>query len=106
MKCINIHVWKRSKNNYTSSGKCNDQQKYKAIIEAEMVSTPEIIKKDNTMSPGPSVTFRNPVQENQSICLLTFWMSKNNTVVLRVGDDKYKRKQIKSGSVMSKYPKN
>ena len=29
------------KNVYPSAGKCDDQQQYKAIIEAEMVSTPE-----------------------------------------------------------------
>ena len=38
---------------YTYSGKCNDQLQFKAIIEASMVSTPEIFTDNSPMSPGP-----------------------------------------------------
>ena len=44
-----------------SSGKCDNQQKYKAIIEAEIFSTPQIFTDNSSMSPGPSVTVRNPI---------------------------------------------
>ena len=43
---------------YTYAGKYNDQQQYKAIIEAVMFSTPEIFNDNSLISPGTSVTFR------------------------------------------------
>ena len=38
---------------YISAGKIYDQRKYKAIIEAAMVSTPDIFTDSSPMSPGP-----------------------------------------------------
>ena len=43
---------------FKSSGKCNDQQQYKAIIESLMVSTPEGFTDKILMSPGQSVTVK------------------------------------------------
>ena len=40
--------------------KCGDEQQYKSVIEASMVSTPEKFTNNSTMSPRPSVTVRNP----------------------------------------------
>ena len=47
---MNIDVWR--KNLHRSAGTCDYQQKYKAIIEAEMVSTCEEITNNNPMSPN------------------------------------------------------
>ena len=38
---------------YTSAGKYYDQLQFKAIIEASMVSTPEIFIYNSPISPGP-----------------------------------------------------
>ena len=35
---------------YKLSGKCDDQQQYKTIIEAAMVSTPEVFTDNSPMS--------------------------------------------------------
>ena len=41
---------------YTSASKCYDQQQYKAIIEVEMLYTPEIFTDNGTISPGLYLT--------------------------------------------------
>ena len=43
---------------YTSTRKYNDQQHYKAIIEAKMVLTPEIFTDNSPMSTGPYETIK------------------------------------------------
>ena len=45
---------------YKSSGKYDYQKQCKAIIEAEMLSTPEIFTDNSPMSPIQSVTVKNP----------------------------------------------
>ena len=75
---------------YKSTGNCDYQQQYKSILGAEVVSTPEIFTKNSPMSPGPSVTFKNP-SARKSIRLFTeVFDVKNKTVVRRVGADKLK----------------
>ena len=49
---------------YKSAGKCDDQQKYKAITEAAMVSTPEGITDNTPMAVGASGTLNNPISRN------------------------------------------
>ena len=46
---------------YKSYGKFDNQQQYKDIIEAEMISTTEIFTDNIPISPGPSVTVKNPI---------------------------------------------
>ena len=41
---------------YKTAGKCDDQQQYKDIIEAEMVSTPEGGTDNSLMTPNPSLS--------------------------------------------------
>ena len=43
------------------SGKFYDQQQYKAILEATMVSTPEGFTDNSLMSPGLYVTVKNHI---------------------------------------------
>ena len=45
---------------YKTAGKCDDQQQYKAIIEAEMVSTPEGFTDNSLMTPNPYISNKNP----------------------------------------------
>ena len=70
---------------------CDDQQQYKAILRASIVSIPEG-SGNIPMSPGPLVTVKTLVQENHSVNLLFCWMSKRKTSCW-VGDEKSKRRQ-------------
>ena len=45
---------------YKSASKCDNQNQYKSILEAVMVSTTEIFTENSTMSPGLSMTYKNP----------------------------------------------
>ena len=45
---------------YRSTGKFDDKQNYKSIIEASIIPTPEGFNDNNTLSPGSSVTVKNP----------------------------------------------
>ena len=38
---------------YKTAGKCDGQQQYKAMLEAEIVSTPERFTNHSTMTPNP-----------------------------------------------------
>ena len=46
-------------NLYKYAVKCDDQQQYKSIIEAAMVSTTEIFTDNHKTSPGTYVNVRN-----------------------------------------------
>ena len=48
------------KNLYKSYGKCNYQHKYKAILEAFIVSTPEVLEYNSPMDTGKVLTMNNP----------------------------------------------
>ena len=50
---------KNTKNLYKTAGKCDDQNQYKTIIEAAMVSTPEGCTNYSPMTPNPSVCTEN-----------------------------------------------
>ena len=41
-----------------SSSKCDDQQQYKAVIKAAMISTPEGFNDNSTISFGPYVPIK------------------------------------------------
>ena len=84
---------------YISAGKCDYQQQNKAIIEAEMLSTPERSTDNSPVSPGPSVTFRNPSEIKPLHVFTEVLDVKKKTSVCRVVDDKSKRKSIRAGSV-------
>ena len=55
---------------YKQAGKCADQQQFKDIIEAAMVSTPEGLTNDSTTSPTTSTPFKKP-HARKSLCLFT-----------------------------------
>ena len=63
-----------------SSGKCDDQQQYKAILEAAMVYTPEIFNDNSTTSPVPYETVKSLVQGYHLINFYMYCMS-NKTLL-------------------------
>ena len=46
---------KNIKKLYTSDDKCDNKKKYKYILEAAIVFTPDRFTNNSTMSPGPSM---------------------------------------------------
>ena len=55
------HIFMENINNlYKSSGNFDNQQQYKSIIEAYMVSTPEVFAENTHMPPCPYATVKNP----------------------------------------------
>ena len=57
---------------YKKVGKCDNQQQFKDILEAAMVSTIEGFTDNSPISPMTSSPFKNQVLENHCACLLTF----------------------------------
>ena len=85
------------KNIYQISGKCDDQQNFKDILEAGIVSTPEEIIED---SPSLSVTqteIKKPSARKSLRLFTTIFDVKKRTDIRRVGAAKSKRRAIKFG---------
>ena len=59
---------------YRTTGKCDDQQQYKAILETAIVSTPEEFTDNSPMSPSQSVTVKKPSARKP---LRQFWQYKS-----------------------------
>ena len=55
---------------YQHSGKCDDQQKLKYIIDDAMVSTPEGVKDNSPNVPITSTSVKKP-SARKSLCLFT-----------------------------------
>ena len=68
---------------YTSSGNCDEQQYCKAIIESEMVSTPEEFTENIPMSPRQSVTVKNPSARKSLRKFLDTLEAKSKTAIRR-----------------------
>ena len=85
------------KNSYKHSGKCDDQQQLKDILEDNMVYTPEGFTNNSPISPMTSTTFKE-LSAIKSLCLFTnILYLKNKTATRWVGVSKSKHKIIKSG---------
>ena len=64
-KClINIKIL------YKQSGKCDNQQQFKDIFEAAMVSTSERFTNNSPISPMTSIPF-NKISARKSLCMFT-----------------------------------
>ena len=86
--------------NIQSAAKLDYQQQYTYIIEAAMVSTPEIFFENSSMSPSPSVNVKNP-SARKSLHLFTEVLDiKNKTAFRRLCYDKTKRKEIRAVSML------
>ena len=68
---------------YKYSGRGDNKQQCKAIIEASMVYKSEAFTKNSKMTPGPSVTVKILVQENHSTSFLKFWVSNKRLMYAR-----------------------
>ena len=79
---------------YRQSGKCDNQKQFKDIIEAGMVSTPEIFTNDIPISPMTLTPVKKP-RAQKSLCLFNNILDMKKTAPRRVGDVKSKRKAIK-----------
>ena len=53
---------KNIKKLYKYSGKCDDKQQYKVILEAKMVSTPDEFTGNGPMPPSLFVIVKNPIE--------------------------------------------
>ena len=85
---------------YTSAGKFDYQQQYKAIIEAKMFSTTEIFTSNIQMSSGTSVTFKKPSAIKPLRLFTEVLDVQNKTYVCQVGTDKSKQNSIREFSVL------
>ena len=95
---MNTHFLKTSKNLYKQSGKCEDQQQFKFIIEADMVSTHEGFTGDSPIYSSTSTPVKKP-HARKSLCLFTNILDvKKKTATRRVGASKSKFKAIKYGN--------
>ena len=83
---------------YKHSCKWDDQQYFKDILEAAMVSTPEGFINDSPISPMTSSPVKKP-SARKSLCLVTKILDvKKKTATRQVGSAKSKRKAIKYGN--------
>ena len=64
---------------YQHAGKCDDQQNIKDIIDATMVSTPEVVKDNSPNVPMTSTPVKK-TSSSKSLCLFTNILNfKNKT---------------------------
>ena len=91
---------------YTSAGKFDDKNQYKAILEAETVSNTERFTDNIPMSNGTYATLRNPITRKSLHLFTEVFHVKNQTDVRRVGDAKSKIKEIRAGSMLWSSIKN
>ena len=88
------------KNIYKSSGKCENQQKYEAILEAAIVSNSEGCTDNILMIPRQY----DPTKQPSTIKLLRqiseAWYVKHKTDVCRLGAPKAKHKEIRAGNTL------
>ena len=68
---------------YKYSKKIDGQQQYKAILEASMVSIPEVFTDNSPMSPTQSVPVKILAQENHSVSFQKHWAS--NLIMMSAG---------------------
>ena len=81
-------------NLYKTAGRYYDQQQYKAILEATMVSTPEECNDKSTMKPNQYKS-KNPSLRKPPHQFLETLDVRHNTDVRRLGSSKAKRKAIR-----------
>ena len=73
---------------YKYSGKCDNQQQFKDILEASMVSTPEGLTDNSTIYPKTPTPVKK-LSSRKSLCLFTNILDvKKKTAIRRFGADK------------------
>ena len=83
---------------YQYAGKCDDQQNLKDIIDAAMVSTPEVATYDIHNIPMTPTPVKKP-SASKSLCLFTNILDvKPKTAKHRIVAAKSKRRSMKVGN--------
>ena len=83
---------------YKQYGKCDDQQQFKEILEAAMVSTPELFTDSSPISTMKPTPVKKPSAQ-KILCMFTNVLYVNKKAAYRrVGDAKSKHKAIKYGN--------
>ena len=83
---------------YKHDGECDYQKKFKYILEAAMVSTPEGFTNNSPRSPMTPTPVKKPSAQ-KSLCLFINILDvENKTATCWVGAAKSNRKAIKSGT--------
>ena len=77
---------------------CDKQQKFKDIIEAAIVSTPEVFTNNSIKSPMISTPVKKPSARKSLFIFTNILYVKNKTATHQVGASKSRRKSIKSGT--------
>ena len=79
------------------AGNCDDQQQFKDILEASMVSTHEVFTDNIPIYPRTSTPVKKPSAQI-SLCMFTNVLDVKKNAYRQVGADKSKRKAIKYGN--------
>ena len=83
---------------YKQADKCDDQQQFKDILEADMFSIPEGFTDNSPISPMNPKTVNKPSAQ-KSLCMFTNILDVNQKAAYRrVGAAKYNPKAIKCGN--------
>ena len=82
---------------YKQSGKCEYQQQFKDVLEADTVYTTEGFTNDSCISPMTSTPVKKP-RAQKSLCLFTNILDVKKNSTRRVGAAKYNRKAITYGT--------
>ena len=75
---------KNIKKLYKQAGKCDDQQQFKDILEAAMVSNPEGFTNDITISPITSTPVKQPSDRNHCIFSQTYYMQRRKLLPIEL----------------------
>ena len=59
-------------NLYKHAGKCDDQKQFKDVLEAAMVSNPEVLTNNSHISPMTSTPVKKPSDINHCVFSLTY----------------------------------
>ena len=82
---------------YQHAGKCDDQQKFKDILEADIVSNPEEITDDSPIFPMTQTTVKKPSASKSLRLFTNIFDIKKRTAICCVGATKSKIRAIKYG---------
>ena len=75
---------------YQHAGKCDNQQNLKDIIEADLLSTPEVFTDNSPNVHMPSTPVKKPLLGNHCVYSQTYWMlnlKQQNIVLLLQNPD-------------------
>ena len=90
----------RIKKSYKHARKCEDQQQFKDVLEASMVSTIEVLTNNRPKYPCTPTTLNKPSARKSLYIFTNILDVKKKTAIRQVGAAKSKRKTIKAGTTL------